>query len=350
MKPMHQRIQFINNRSNRKNNQINMRRFIVIFSTIIFASCESSLTTEFEPEVYDSLAISTLQPDDTTHTSEPAYQSNVKNDGLFFESGFEDSYMPPNLTRILGPTWETFDNSPIVESSIIATEGYNLTAAYPEIVNFEGDNKLHFVIKNKVGAKARAQCSISFNVDTIKEYRSQFKFYLHPDMVYLTNYSGRLEYFSFFEIWEKGNPNWDGNSAGQAYWSLYIMKDAGSNQLYWMSEGDYMQPASVMDNPFWTPQKNRNIPVPIGKWATLDYTFTRGVGTEGHIYITLKVDNVTNVLFDIHNTTTYPNGYSRSVAWYQPFKFYMPAAYIDYLNVNNKKCEVWYDDFKLYLK
>lgn len=271
----------------------------------------------------------------------------------FFQSDFEDANISTNYFKIEGTSWVNFEAEPEIDGNNINYEGaapeYGFAAIRHDTTD-ANNHCLYFQNNKKYGSKARVQDVISFNVDTIHSYRSQYRFYLHPDIESLESYSGNLEYYSMFEIWEEHNDSWDGNSAGQAYWTLYLMKPTGVGEhLYWMIEGDYMQPAEVQDVPMWTPLHNHVVPVPYGQWATLDYTFVPGEGAAGHILITLTVGSETDTLFDVHNHTTYPD-YSKPVSWYEPFKSYMPAEWTDYLNSNNKKCAVWYDDFKFWIE
>ena len=288
-----------------------------------------NIVNSHDPTICDS-----IRYNDTCYTPKPI--------AAFFASDFEDAYLSTDKRVILGSTWEKFVSNPIIGSFQTITEGYNTASAHPEIVDFDGSNALHFKILNPVGEKARVQSSLSFNVDTIKEYRSVYRFFLHPDLKYLENYSGGTEYLKLFEIWEEHVDEWDGNSAGQAYWRFGLK----TNSLCWFYDGYTEQPASVRSKLIF-PRVLSNIPIPYGKWATLDYTFTPGA--PGRVYITLEVDGEKSVLFDLKVNTTYP-GHSRPVAWYQPFKFYMPAELVNYMNAGGKELSIWYDDYKLYLK
>ena len=261
-------------------------------------------------------------------------------DKPFFQSDFEDATL--NGTHIIGNSWNIFTANPIIGDYNIVTEAYNLTAAYPEIINFEGNKKLHFVILKPVGDKARVQGSFSFNVDTIKEYRSQYKFYISKNIEKLKLYTTGVEYLKFSEIWEEHNDAWDGNTAGQAYWRFGLR----TNPLTWFYDGYYKQPESMNNRLLLPRQINSTIPIPFGKWAVLDYTFHPGEGTSGHVKITLTVDGVTSVLFDITGNTTYP-GNHLPVGWYQPMKLYMPAVLANYIGTD---ISIYYDDFKLWIK
>jgi len=197
-----------------------------------------------------------------------------------------------------------------------------------------------FHIISPVGAKARVQGSLSFNVDYISEYRSVYKIYIDPSIQVLESYES-TEYLKFAEIWDEHEDSWDGNTAGQAYWRFGLR----TNPLVWFFDGYLEQPAAVRDTLTFARITNNTVAIPYGQWATLDYTFHPGEGTAGHVLITINYGGTTYTIFDATGNTSYPE-HPLPVGWYQPMKLYMP----DVLANEIGEMIVYYDDFKLYLK
>jgi hypothetical protein len=173
--------------------------------------------------------------------------------------------------------------------------------------------------------------------------------YLSPDIAYLQNYSSSIFWFELFEIWNKRVETWDGDVAGSARWSLYVNKDSGAGQpLYWVMKSEYMQPANLALNDIWK-YTNRQIPIPVGKWVTLDLYMKRGEGADGKLVITLTPDGGSpQVLFDITDTTIYPGHPEIQLKSWQPVKLYFDDVLLDWMKANGKRIAAYYNDFRWY--
>ena len=204
-------------------------------------------------------------------------------------------------------------------------------------------------------ATSRAQMTLTMKDSVnLPVYHVSYRFYLHPDMAQLVQYPGKIsakgtpDWLTIFEICNQSNAAWDGDVAGSSRWSFALHKEAGAGQpLTWEITGELCQPAAVEYNLIWPMAQNTTVPVPIGKWFTLDYSFTRGEGSAGHILITIQIDGgQKQTIFDIANTTIYPSHPELLLKGYQPFKLYTSSTVLDWMRNQNKTFGVYYNDFK----
>jgi hypothetical protein len=193
----------------------------------------------------------------------------------------------------------------------------------------------------------RAQMSISFQdgVD-LPVYHTSHRMYLNPDIAYLTNNPSAVGWFTLFEMWNKRNDAWDGDRAGSCRWNLALYKATGIGQpLYWQVEAELMQPTT--QTWMWK-VSNKTVPIPFGKWFTLDMYMKRGEGTAGRFTIRITVDGVTSTICDVANTTIYPGHPELPLKSIQPFKLYASDQTLDWMRTNNKTISAMYNDFKWY--
>jgi len=215
-----------------------------------------------------------------------------------------------------------------------------------------GRNSLYMRVNDDDPADSwttRAQMQLTFKdgVD-IGIYHTSHRMYFSPDMGFLTNYSGTLNWVNVFEVWNKRNPNWDGDQAGSSRIGIYINKESGTGQpLHWTVSSQYTQPASVLWNAVWPAQTNKTVPVPIGKWFTMDVYLKRGESTNGQFKVTITPDGgQPSTLFDIKGHTVYPGYPELTLKNWQVFKFYIGDPVLDWMRSNNKIAFAQYNDFK----
>lgn len=91
------------------------------------------------------------------------------------------------------------------------------------------------------------------------------------------------------------------------------------------------------------------VPIPLGKWFTLDLYMKRGDGSDGRMIIKITPDGeATSTLFDIANSTVYPGHPQIQISTWQPFKIYLDDEYLDWMRSNNKVLAAYYNDYKWY--
>jgi hypothetical protein len=196
---------------------------------------------------------------------------------------------------------------------------------------------------------SRAQMSIVFNENIdLSVYHTSHRMYLNPDLGFLTQYPASIHWFTLFEIWNQHQDQWAGDQAGSCRWNLALYKEPGVGQpLYWQIEAEQMQPDS--EKYLWK-ASNDSVPIPFGKWFTLDVYMKRGEGSEGRFTIKIIVDGVTSVICDEANTTIYPGHPEIQVSAFQPFKLYTSDAILDWMRANEKTISASYNDFIWYKK
>lgn len=199
------------------------------------------------------------------------------------------------------------------------------------------------------GGTSRAQMSLVFKDDIdLPIFHTSHRMYLNPDVAFLTNYPASVHWFTLFEIWNQHQEAWGGDGAGSCRWNLAIYKESGVGQpLYWQVEAEQMQPST--EKYLWK-VANDSIPIPFGKWFTLDVYLKRGEGSNGRFTIKMTVDEVTSVICDEANTTIYPGHPEIQVSAFQPFKLYTSDAILDWMRANNKTISAFYNDFTWYKK
>ena len=204
-----------------------------------------------------------------------------------------------------------------------------------------------------ISGTSRAQLSIRFNSVDLGIYHTRHRMYIHPDVDYLRNYPDKVDWFTLFEIWNEDGISKgifpDGDPAGSSRISFQTFKDAGAGSaFYWNVTAEYMQPASVRFKDIFN-VSNRNVPIPIGKWFTLDLWLKRGDAGTGQLVITMTPDGGQPVvLFDVHGATQYPGHPELNLYSMQPFKLYLSDTYLDWMRNAGKKLAICYDEFTLF--
>jgi len=201
---------------------------------------------------------------------------------------------------------------------------------------------------------SRAQLTLGFKdgVD-LSVYHTSHRMYLNPDIRFLETYPSSITWFVLSEIWaDDGIQSGifpDGDQAGSARWGFTLRKEPGNGQsLFWRIKAEYMQPENLAYNSIWT-YENRTVPIPFGKWFTLDIYMKRGDAANGKYKITMTIDGQQPVvLFDVNGSTIYPGHPELKITNWQNFKLYLDDKYLDYMRTNNKKISVYYNDFKWY--
>ncbi len=194
---------------------------------------------------------------------------------------------------------------------------------------------------------SRAQLSLEFNDDVdLPIYHTSHRMYLSTDLDFLSNYPSSIHWFTLFEIWNKRNDEWSGDRAGSCRWNLALYKETGVGQpLYWQVEAERMQPSS--EEYLWK-FSNNTVPVPLGKWFTMDVFMKRGEGNNGRFTIKITVDGATSTICDVANTTLYPGHPELPISTFQPFKLYTDDAVLDWMRANNKIIAASYNNFIWY--
>ncbi len=289
---------------------------------------------------YQAVTISTLQKElEDCVTSVPP-EPEVK---ILFESGFE-SPVSISQPRITG--WQALLNLPGVSDFQfnISRAAYSLAEIRTDPVN-ANNRCLYGQVTGQdplTGGTTRFQGSWRFD-QPFAVYHFSYDVYFSPDIAKLQNYSGKIDWFTLIELWEKHRSNMDGDSQGQTRWNIGLFKDVGANNLYLNLHQEWMQPASKRFDFIWS-ENNKAYKLPFGRWVNLDFYFKRGQ-KDGRIIV--KIDG--QVIFDVTNYTEYPD--SPLDIWaINPWKLYTSMTLINYINNVGGKLYAYYDNFKWYEK
>jgi hypothetical protein len=275
---------------------------------------------------------------------------------LFFRGGMDSVTIPTVNGSLKFEGWNSLRFHEYVSDFDFNNQG-GIAYAYQEIVDNPtqaGEKVMHAVVLDddpNASATTRAQITMTIKDGIDLDYfHSSVRMFLDDDVEHLKNYPANISWFVLFEAWTDRVSDWDGNSAGSARWNLNVAKQNGSTQLYWVAEAETMQPAAIEDEDLWSEQ-NKTVPIPFNTWFTLDVLIKRGAGQDGRLLIKITPDGEkTQTLFDIRNTTIYPNHPEILLNKWQPFKFYFSDTYLDWMKVEGKVLSCYYNDFKWYKK
>jgi hypothetical protein len=197
-----------------------------------------------------------------------------------------------------------------------------------------------------VSGTSRAQMSVRLK-DDLNKVHTRHRMFLHPDVAHMNNYPGGVHWFSIYEMWNERDPNKDGDVAGSARWNMNLRKDSATDKLYWYFKGEKMQPQSAMYEKIFAVQKNRTVPIPFGKWFTLEMYLERH-NTNGRILWTIQEDGgEKQVLFDVRGVCTiYPNREDLQLNSVQAYKYYTDDKFMDYMRNAGKEFSVMYSDLR----
>jgi hypothetical protein len=282
--------------------------------------------------------------------------STIQDGDLYFEGNMNNvTITPEDDTELNFNGWDKLTANPYIEGIFLNNVG-SVNYAFQEIKKDPTNNSINAMYAQsidddpKVSGTSRAQTSIVFKKGVnLPVYHTSHRMYLHPDIDYFRNYSSSITWFTVYEIWNEHISDWTGDGAGSARWSLEINKAKGDNMsLYWRIRAETMQPSEAEYKRLWD-ITNELVPIPLGKWFTLDLYMKRGEGSDGRMTIKITPDGETTaILFDVVNTTMYPGHPELQISALQPFKLYLDDTYLDWMRSNNKLISAYYNDFKWY--
>ncbi|NEQ70979.1 MAG: hypothetical protein F6K21_36915, partial [Symploca sp. SIO2D2] len=235
---------------------------------------------------------------------------------LIFNSGFEPGTTGTGGTAlnditgtdnsVSGPNdWVgDLEGYPKISGFNIEYVAGNSTQRHAQIINDptgSGRGKiLRFWLKEVVSgsSKSRIQTRM-YNLQNMTEVTSKVDMYIHPDINLLSTFSPAIKNFTFQELWTR--PGWTGHPHPFRL-SSAIWRDANDGtDFYWrmkvQNKPNKWQDVDSRDN--------RNVPVPIGQWFTVESYFKLGNNSTGRVSKRIKVGNGPwQTIFD-YTTATY---------------------------------------------
>ena len=301
---------------------------------------------------------------------------------LLFHTGFEGTtrVVEDNATKkgILGyfkgqdntvsspNNWDSITNGNAISRFFILYEGGDSTMRYARVIPEPGNPKNH-VLKywvNQANAfdfkKARVQTQFITNpTEGIHEFYQSVRIFLPKDMEILKDYPEGIgntktysypDWLSIFELWNKP-PSFP---KSHCRITLSLDKEPGSNHdLYFKLETqdrdiDSIKKKDVFVNTWKC--INKEVPVPFGRWITLEIYFKEGNAENGRMYVTYTSGKgKKQVLFDVKNITyytkeTHPKGFDDCAV----MKFYSSKRMADYMREKGKALEIYWDDLSFW--
>lgn len=294
---------------------------------------------------------------------------------LLFRSGFEPESRITHLgdpftasDKIIGRDlsvpppndWvQDIDNSNQLGNFRVQYQGADTTRRLARIIPEPGnpDNRvLLFRINepwvNQFGSHlARVQANIydtwpDSHMEGIRELYQKVRLYMHEDMEILKSYPHSIDWLTIFELWN--NQTWD-----NVPYAFRITVGTGkplpeSRELYFMIEAeDYDTERGRMK--IWN-EMETGIPVPIGRWMTLEFYVREGNDETGRFYMAMTPEGGDKkVIFDVRNYTHNtedpdPTG----IKFWNPMKLYTSSHLTSFVRDHGKSLQVYWDDLEIW--
>ena len=226
--------------------------------------------------------------------------------------------------------------------------GFQSSGQYTKVEMItEGTNKAlkAQIIANNPNDAGRFQASTYLPSKDLGIYHTTQRMKFGPDVAAISSYSGAINsksgdaWFTIFETWM-------GQSVSRMNLSLNKASGAG-NPIRWELMAEWEEGSSTPYRTIWSVPLS-TVPVPFGKWFTMDVFIKSGEGTNGQVKVIITVDGEAPVvLFDVKNTTIapgYPTTYRRKT---DHMKFYIGKSLRAFMLTGGKNLEVFYGDYKI---
>ncbi len=202
-------------------------------------------------------------------------------------------------------------------------------------------------IKEGSKHKGRIQLAVHDN-QCIKEIYQKVKLKLSPDMVYFTERSDRLFWFTLFEFWN--NAAWSKEKHPFRV-SVNLNKEEGvGSAINFRVKSDFQKCSTCDWKEVWG-ETATSFPLVFGEWMEIELYLKEGDENNGRFYMAVTPENGSKiVLFDIVNTTQHPKeNCADGFTHFEPMKLYLGEDDINYMKDANKEIAVFWDDWQFFL-
>jgi hypothetical protein len=183
-----------------------------------------------------------------------------------------------------------------------------------------------------------------------REMRFTTRMYLPADVGLLRGMTGTFDWLTISEWWN--DAAWT-DSAYPFRVSLNLVKplQRRGTPLYLQARAQTMD----VDSQRWTNTvwqvTNRSVPIPIGQWVTLEYSYLEGNASTGRFYLAMTPDGGRRVvLFDIRSWTQHPSDPAPDgLSHVNPLKLYTSSQIVDYVHNAGGVLSVLWDDLSFRL-
>lgn len=315
-----------------------------------------------------------------TPTSPPSDTSNVLIDpntlkgSLVFQSNFEASsqIIPYGAVndRIIGTdaslasnsSWDALEGNVLTSKPYFNYNGGDSSKRFARLVNDPtrtGNKVLQYHIKDhwsdvsSSSVKARVQYEFYGIKGGYKEYYQSVRIYLPDEFNLLRKYPNTINWLTIVEIWN--NITWSQTVPYGYRLTLGIGKPVPTeSDLCFIVEGQdcILNPDNSQKYTTIWSDRAPKVKIPVGQWFTMEYYFKEGSAKNGRFYMTIQPDGGNKQLvFDITNVThntkdPNPDG----VTQFNPMKMYTSKELVDYLKLQGRSLNIYWDEFRLWKK
>lgn len=292
---------------------------------------------------------------------------------LIFHSGFEgtcaitaddgrDSDIVGIDNKLAKPNdWEKdLEGHPNIGFFYIFYEAGDNNQRFAKIISEPGnpENKvLHFwlgdvsVNKPPIVPKGRITGDL-LGLSNVKQLYQSIRVFIHPDFEVYKTFPHVNNWMTILEFWNnrvnKTEPYGFRISVNMVKTERQPVRD-----VYFEVHGQIgiTQADGRVDYTNAWEEANKTVPVPIGKWFTLDYYLKEGNAGSGRFYMTITPDQeCTKVIFDVNNYTHHPQDPNpKGIDDANIMKWYTRAPVIEHFKAQGKALQVYWDDLKLWI-
>lgn len=310
----------------------------------------------------------------SSDTSNVLIDPNTLKGSLVFQSNFEASsqIIPYGAVndRIIGTdaslasnsSWDALEGNVLTSKPYFNYNGGDSSKRFARLVNDPtrtGNKVLQYHIKDhwsdvsSSSVKARVQYEFYGIKGGYKEYYQSVRMYLPDEFNLLRKYPNTINWLTIVEIWN--NITWSQTVPYGYRLTLGIGKPVPTeSDLCFIVEGQdcILNPDNSQKYTTIWSDRAPKVKIPVGQWFTMEYYFKEGSAKNGRFYMTIQPDaGNKQLVFDITNVThntkdPNPDG----VTQFNPMKMYTSKELVDYLKLQGRSLNIYWDEFRLWKK
>ncbi len=188
--------------------------------------------------------------------------------------------------------------------------------------------------------KARVQANI-YGRDGVRDFYQSVRVFLTDDWRALRDYPRPIKWLTISEFWN--DIFWGGKNGARV--TLGIGKPTGTrSDLYFILDSQGPGTKHIWE------VINKRVPVPIGRWFTMEYYYQEGDAETGRFYLAITPDGGRRqVVFDVTGWTHCPtNATPDGITDWNPLKLYTSKEVVGFMKERGKTLEIYWDDFELW--
>lgn len=200
----------------------------------------------------------------------------------------------------------------------------------------------------KSAVKGRIQMNVYGNRDA-NHLKMSVKMYLPPDMRYLRDYPGKIDWLTISEWWN--NAPWKADEQYPFRITLTLAKTASElgAPIHFSVQAQTMNRTTGKWNaPIWS-ETNSGFSLPFGEWIRLEYELVEGDEQSGRfsLFATTKSSGRVAIFdhagYTRHPDDPHPDGFTE----FNPLKLYTSKRVIDHIRAEGGVLQVLWDDLNI---